>query len=68
MNMTSVSSSNLASVGYQNGVLYIRFHSGGLYSYFDVNESVYQDLLNAPSKGKFFYRNIRRAYSYQKIG
>lgn len=49
MNRTPVSSSNLASIGYdhESMVLEIKFHSGGIYQYFNVPESVYQGLMPA---------------------
>lgn len=52
MNMTPVSSSDIASVGYANGTLHILFHSGGLYAYSNVPQSVYSGLMNAGSKGR----------------
>lgn len=36
MNMIPVISSDLNAVGYENGILYIRFNSGGLYCYSGV--------------------------------
>lgn len=68
MNMIPVTSTDLASVGYENGTLYIRFNSGGLYSYSNVPFSIYNDLLNADSKGQFFHRYIKNSYNYQRIG
>lgn len=68
MNMTPVTSSNLSSVGYENGTLYIRFHSGGLYAYSGVPQSVYIDLMNAPSKGQYFHAHIRTSYPCHRIG
>lgn len=67
MQMIPVDSSNIASVGYENGTLYIRFHSGGLYSYSDVPASVYQGLMSAPSKGRYFHAHIRGQYNYRHI-
>lgn len=67
MRMIPVSSSNLSSVGYENGILYIEFNSGRLYSYNNVPESVYRELLNAGSHGKYFHAHIKNNYSYQKL-
>lgn len=36
MNMTPVSSSNIASIGYENGTLYVAFNHGGVYAYSGV--------------------------------
>jgi len=70
MNRTSVSSSNLASVGYdpENMILEIEFQHGGIYQYFDVPESVYQSLMNADSHGKYFDAYIKKGgYRFKKI-
>ena len=55
LRMIPVVSSNLASVGFENGILYITFHSGGTYWYRGVPKSVYDALMSAPSHGKYFY-------------
>lgn len=68
MNMIPVSSSDIASIGYENGTLHIRFRSGGLYAYFGVPQSVYSDLMNAPSKGQYFHAHIRGRYGDRRIG
>ena len=68
MNMTPVISSDISSVGYENGTLYIRFNSGGMYSYSDVPYSVYQGLMSASSQGKYFHAYIKGHYSYSRIG
>jgi hypothetical protein len=65
-----VESSNLASVGYdpESAVLEIEFKSGGIYEYSGVPQSVYDGLMNAASKGKYFYRYIKNSgYPYSKI-
>ena len=67
MQMIPVSSSDISSVGYENGTLHIRFNSGGLYAYYDVPENVYRGLLTAASAGKFFHASIKDHYSTQKI-
>lgn len=67
MNMIEVSSSDIYSVGYENGILYICFNKGGIYAYHDVPQNVYFDLIHAPSKGKFFHQNIKKNYKYEKV-
>lgn len=65
--MVPVSSSNLAAVGYEGSTLYIQFHTGGFYRYFDVPPSVYEGLMKAPSHGRFFLAHIKNVYKYQKL-
>ncbi len=62
MNLIPVSSSNLAAVGYNNGNLFIKFHTGAIYCYTIVPEHVYQDLLSAPSKGRYYSDYIKNVY------
>ena len=68
MKMISVASSDIASIGYENGTLHIRFHSGGLYAYFDVPEYLYVELMSAASKGRYFHAHIRGRYGDTRIG
>ncbi len=65
-----VASSNLASVGYDRDsqTLEIEFLSGPIYQYYNFPENLYDELMRASSKGKFFYHNIRNAYPYSRIG
>jgi hypothetical protein len=63
-----VESSHLYSVGYENGVLEIKFQDGGVYRYYNVPYHVYEELMDADSKGNFFHYNIRtQNYQYEKI-
>lgn len=71
MERNSVSSSNLASVGYEVSLktLEVEFNNGGIYQYFNVPESVYNGLMNASSHGSYFDSNVKKAgYSYKKVG
>lgn len=68
MRMIPVSSSNIASVGYEAGTLYVSFNSGGLYAYSGVPESVYQGLMSASSHGSYLARYVKGVYPYRRIG
>ncbi|MQB43194.1 KTSC domain-containing protein [Rhizobium sp. ICMP 5592] len=69
MQRQAVSSSNIASVGYnsRSQTLEIEFHSGGLYEYYDVPESVYDDLMAAGSHGTYFHEHIKDKYRFSKL-
>lgn len=67
MERIPVSSSNLASVSYQDGILEVAFKSGSVYQYTGVPESVYEALMSAPSHGKFFAAFIRNNYPYRQV-
>lgn len=71
MQRQPVTSSNLASIGYdaENEILEVEFNHGGVYQYFGVPENVYEELMNADSHGQYFDRNIKKAgYRYSKVG
>ncbi len=59
-----VESSALASVGYsrQQQILEVEFLRGAVYRYLDVPESVFREMLEAPSKTAYYNTNIRGHY------
>lgn len=67
--MISVESSNLDRVGYDDSTndLYVQFKSSGLYVYRNVPKEVYDELLNAESKGKYHNKNIKWKYEYKRL-
>jgi len=69
MNRIPVSSSNLASVGYDpaSQTLEIQFHHGAVYQYRGVPQGVYSNLMNAASKGTYFSANIKNHYPFIKL-
>jgi hypothetical protein len=69
VNMISVSSSNIESLGYdeQNQITYVRFNNGMLYVYKDVPKYEYEELLTAPSIGSYLHRNFKNIYPYERI-
>ena len=69
MNQIPVSSSNIASVGYDapTQTLQVEFVSGSLYQYFDVPQNVFEDFIEAGSKGKYFSAQIKGIYRYAKV-
>ncbi len=69
MERINVSSSNLKSVGYDKAKsqLEIEFNSGGIYVYYNVPENIFDDLMEASSKGKYFHKFINEVFGYTKI-
>ena len=69
MNRVNVSSSNIKSVGYdkERQELEVEFNNGGLYSYPDFPEDLFNDFMNASSKGSFFHSNIKYEFSFRKL-
>jgi hypothetical protein len=64
-----VQSSNINSVGFDSddNTLQIKFNSGGIYNYYNVPKRVYTTMLAAPSKGKYFHKNIKGKYKFTEI-
>lgn len=69
MQRQPVSSSNLASIGYDAGqqVLEIEFLNGSVYSYFGVPEGLFDQLMAAGSRGSFFSQNIRNQFQFERL-
>lgn len=71
MERMSVKSSDLKSVGYDvlTETLEVEFVNKSIYQYSRVNVDVYEGLINAKSKGKYFAKFIKnnRWYSCQQI-
>jgi len=70
MTRQPVSSSNIASIGYdqKSQTLEIEFLSGGVYQYYSVSQSLYQGLMAASSHGSYFHQNIKGRYGDTKVG
>jgi KTSC domain len=69
MRVVTVESTTLASVGYDESLkrLQLEFCSRAVYVYFGVPATVYEALLDAPSKGRCFNGTIRGHYPYRQI-
>ena len=68
MNITAVQSTTLAALAYDEAheTLQLEFRSRAIYRYFGVPARVYEALLAAPSKGKYFNRTIRGKFRYSR--
>ena len=67
MSMITVESSNVKRIGYENCLLIVEFQNGNVYSYSDVPRQVFEELQNAPSKGRYLNENIKGKYNYTKL-
>lgn len=69
MNREPVSSSNIASIGYEESslTLEIEFLKSGVYEYSDIPPHVYTELITAPSIGIYFNTNIKNKYPTTKL-
>jgi hypothetical protein len=62
-------SSQVVSIGFdkEQKILEIEFSSGGVYDYFGVPESLYEEFIRAESLGVFVGTKIRGAFQYSRI-
>jgi hypothetical protein len=69
MSWISVGSSVFQAAAYaeRQALLYLLFHSGEVYRYFDFPQWQYQEFLAADSKGRYFGRNIRGRFRYERM-
>ncbi len=69
MERQPVTSSDIKSIDYDasTSTLEVEFHSGGVYQYGGVPESVYVGLMQASSHGLYFHQHIRDRYPYSRV-
>lgn len=66
VNRFSVNSSNITSIGWEEGVLEVEFKRGQVYQYQDVPEYVFQEVLHAASPGKALQSQVIGKYQEAK--
>lgn len=68
--MIPVSSSNIASIGYdeEGQQVYVQFQNGSMYVYKGVPSHEFQNLIEAPSHGSYLNRNFKNVYPYERVG
>ena len=66
---TDLDSSSLHSVEYstQTTTLEVAFCRGSVYRYFDVPFDIYDALLRAESKGRYFIASIRTNFRFERL-
>ena len=64
--MHKVNSSNIHSIGYDSGVLHIRFANNTTYTYHDVPQHIYDGLRQAESKMKYLNANIKGKFEHRR--
>ena len=69
MNIKSVESATLVAIGYDDSreILQLEFRSHAVYLYLGVPGSVFEALVAAPSKGRYFNDSIRGHFSHTRI-
>lgn len=65
--LTDFTSSTIKGVEYDGKNLTIEFHNSKYkYTYVNVPKEIYDGLLSAPSKGKYFYKHIKPHFMFTK--
>jgi len=67
MKRIPVTSSNLKAVGYEYGIMEIEFLNGSVYEYSEVPQEKFDDLMSAPSQGKYYNQYIKGEYPSKKL-
>ncbi len=70
MDRSYVASTNVASIGYDEvtETLEVEFLNGSIYQYYNVQMNIYEQMMQAGSKGKFLNTYIKNAYPYSRVG
>jgi hypothetical protein len=67
MEMRSVYSSHVSSIGYENGNLIVEWANGRTSEYSGVPENVAEEVMNAPSIGSALRNSIKGAYVHRYL-
>lgn len=67
MNLKPVYSSHISHIGYEDGVLRVRFSKGQIVDYLDVSPEIADSILKAPSIGEALHAHVRRRFTYRYV-
>ena len=56
MKMQEVKSSNVVSIGYEHGVMHVKYKSGDTYEFHGVSDKEHDGLIKAKSIGSHLYK------------
>jgi hypothetical protein len=64
-----VSSSSVSMIGYDadTQALEVQYNNGGVYQYQGVPQDVFDQLMNAASKGTFINQQIKNSYVFVRV-
>ncbi len=70
MDRDMVTSTNVSSIGYDIGTqtLEVEFLGGRIYQYYGVPDTLHDQIMHTPSKGRFFNHYIKNSYPYSRVG
>lgn len=70
MERSAVGSSNISEIGYDpsSETLEVMFTNGSVYQYYNVGQDLFDQIMQAPSKGQFLNIYVKNAYPYSRVG
>lgn len=70
MNREPVSSTNVASIGYDEATqtLEVEFVNGSVYQYYNVGNALFEQFMHSSSKGRFLNTYVRPSYPFSRVG
>ncbi len=70
MNREPVASSTIVTIGYDepSQTLEVEFKTGAVYQYYNVEQALAEQLMQASSKGQFLAYQIKNIYPYSRVG
>ncbi|GAB1576225.1 MULTISPECIES: KTSC domain-containing protein [Alcaligenaceae] len=70
MDRDPVASSTIIAIGYDepSQTLEVEFKTGAVYQYYNVTQALFEQLMQAGSKGQFLAYQIKNAYPYSRVG
>lgn len=70
MNREPVASSTIVAIGYDepSQTLEVEFQTGAIYQYYNVAPALFEQLMQATSKGQFLAYQIKNVYPYSRVG
>lgn len=67
--LRAVKSSNIKNLAYERDLkkVFVEFGNGSIYTYENVKEEDFNNLLKAESVGAFFNKNFKNSYKFSKL-
>jgi len=72
MNRIPVSSNGITEVGYHQdtdtlGTLELKFSNGGVYEFFNVPTTMYDEFMHAPSREDYYFTKIGKRFPCTRV-
>ena len=69
IDLMAVESSQIAKIGYDlsSKTLVVKFKKGAVYSYSEVPQKIFDEFMQAESKGKYFHAKVKGIFKYLKL-